>query len=190
MNRKMVLILVAVVATVLPAVAVADVLVVGYAGGTGVQVSPAFYIQHGENYMAAKDTTGFKWVSNEVSYNEYLGNFTIGYMTNETIYEINVLDINFTSTTASDFSIGITVSHPFPSGSAIYFSTAPFSFVKGMISSNVESLSLSSTAAQTPLEFTGMAAGTTIYVAFSIGSGTFSSSNMPSFTLTFSDAPE
>ncbi|WP_297216058.1 hypothetical protein, partial [Thermoplasma sp.] len=128
MNRKMMLVLVAVVATVLPAVAVADVLVVGFSGGTGVQIGPQFYIQPGSNYMAANSSVGFGWHPNKYSSQEILGNMTIGYSTNETIYEINVLDINFTNTQYSNFTIILSVISPFATGSVIYFSNATFVF--------------------------------------------------------------
>ncbi|MCY0851379.1 MAG: hypothetical protein OWQ34_01405 [Thermoplasma acidophilum] len=129
MNRKMMLVLVALVATVLPAVAVADVMVVGFSGGNGHQVGPAFYIQPGSNYLAANETVGFGWHQDKVSSTEYIGNITIGYITNETIYEINVLDINFTNANYGNLTILVNITAPFPSGSVIYLSNATFVFV-------------------------------------------------------------
>ncbi|PYB68668.1 hypothetical protein DMB44_01925 [Thermoplasma sp. Kam2015] len=184
MNRKMMLVLVAVVATVLPAVAVADVLVVGFSGGTGHEIGPAFYVQPGSNYMAASEAAGFKWTPDMVSSTEFIGNMTIGYMTNETIYEVNVLDINFTSSTSGTFMINITVTNPFPEGSYIYFSTSPFASTA--IPAHTMNFTLSSTASQTALTFSGVHKGETIYVAFVIGSG--APSTAPSFTLTMSEA--
>ncbi len=202
MNRKLILVMVAVVATVLPAVAVADVMVVGYSGGTGVQVSPLFYIQHGSNYITAQQTTGFKWTSNMESSTEYLGNMTIGIMNNETIEEINVLDINFTSTVAGTFNMTIDVTSPFPVGSAIFFNETAWTFnslphLGAKTTSTCEPTSykttsawgyvlLSSNGMQPTLTFKDVSAGTTIYVAFVIGSGSAQSphgQSSPSLTM-------
>ncbi|MGC8609036.1 MAG: hypothetical protein ACP5UV_04095 [Thermoplasmata archaeon] len=220
----MVLILVAVVATVLPAVAVADVLVVGYAGGTGMQIGPAFYIQHGENYMAANQTVGFGWHQNKANSQEVLGNMVFGYSTNETISEINVLDINFTNANYGNFTIILNVNDPSPTGSIIYFSNASFAFNGTEIAADPPGGPLigpapppppptSPTPGQTPpppmpagktstpivnlqdayLNATGtytftfdhVHKGSTIYVAFVIGSG--SMTTQPAFELTMSE---
>ncbi len=193
MNRKLILVMVAVVATVLPAVAVADVLVVGYSGGTGVQVSPLFYIQPGSNYMAANQTTGFAYVSHMASTTEYVGNITVGIMSNETIEEINVLDINFTrAATSGTFNIIINVSTAFPAGSGIFFNETEWTFsslqntINSKSSSSTEGngygyLPLSSHGPTSTLTFNDVSYHNTIYVAFVIGSGSVPS---PSFTMT------
>ncbi len=201
MNRKLILVMVAVVATVLPAVAVADVLVVGYSGGTGVQASPLFYIQPGSNYMAANQTTGFGWHARSSSESEVIGNITLGVMTNETIFEINVLDINFTSSHPGTFNITVNVpsaksdaatgTSAFPFGSTIYFSTAPFMFSGTSITtSSTGDLQYAdlATPGSTPITFTGVSSSTTIYVAFEVGSATIGSgAGAPSFSLTMTE---
>ncbi|CAC11524.1 hypothetical protein [Thermoplasma acidophilum] len=194
----MMLVLVAVVATVLPAVAVADVMVVGYAGGNGHQIGPAFYIQPGSNYAAANETVGFGWHAKSVSESEIIGNMTLGVMTNETIYEINVLDINFTFSSPQSATFNITVNVPsavpgattgdsaWPSGTYIYFSTTPFYFADGAISNSgtMKSVNLATSGTHT-ISFTDVTSSTTIYVAFAVGSGSIGSgSSAPSFSLT------
>ncbi len=199
MNRKLILVMVAVVATVLPAVAVADVLVVGYSGGTGVQVSPLFYIQPGSNYMAANQSTGFGWHARSSSESEIIGNMTLGVMTNETIFEINVLDINFTSTHSGIFNITVNVPSAksdaatgisaFPADTVIYFSETPFMFHGTTIANSgpYKSVSLSSTGS-TLITYSGVTNSNTIYVAFEVGAGTITSgSGAPSFSLTMSE---
>uniref|UniRef100_UPI00260B0A44 hypothetical protein n=1 Tax=Thermoplasma sp. TaxID=1973142 RepID=UPI00260B0A44 len=156
----------------------------GFSGGTGMQVQPLFYIQPGSNYMAANEVAGFQWTYKTPSSTEFIGNMTIGYMTNETIYEVNVLDINFTSSTQGTFTISIMVTSPFPEGSYIYFSTSPFTSTA--IPAHTDNFTLSSTASQTALTFPGVYKGETIYVAFVIGSGELNTT--PSFTLTMSEA--
>ncbi len=201
MNRKLILVMVAVVATVLPAVAVADVLVVGYSGGTGVQVSPLFYIQPGSNYMAANQTTGFGWHARSSSESEIIGNMTLGVMTNETILEVNVLDINFTSSQSGTFNITVTVPNAvtsvstgttgFPASTFIYFSESPFTIShSGTIisSGTVSSVSLS-TVGSTLITFDSVSHSTTIYIAFEVGSGTIGSgTGAPSFSLTMMES--
>ncbi len=199
MNRKLILVMVAVVATVLPAVAVADVLVVGYSGGTGVSTPSLFYIQPGSNYMAAQELTGFTYVSNKASTTEYVGNISdLGIMNNETIYEVNVLDINFTkAVTSGTFNISIDVSTVFPAGSAIFFnetawtltslqntqSSLPLADAYESTSDTYGYLPLSSPGTTTTLTFNDVSSTTTIYVAFVVGSGSVSSPP-PSFTMT------
>ena len=177
MNRKIMILMVAVVATVLPAVAVADVMITGSVGGLGVAAPDAFTIHQGSNYAAAHSNASFTWKSNSVSSTEVIGNMSIGTMSNETIYEINVLDLTFTQTGYMNFSIDLTSA--FPNGTVIYISTSPFTFSSnGMITTNGMngSLPLNQTGTfslSSPLPVT---AGMTGYVAIAVGSGTVSGS--------------
>ncbi len=175
MNRKIMILMVAVVATVLPAVAVADVMITGNVAGVGTHAKDQFWVQPGSNYAAANATAGFGWHAKSTSESEILGNITLGYMSNETIYEINVLDINFTAGTGN-FVITINVpssdNNVFPSGTTIYFSETPFSFSGTGIanSGTVYSDNLAVTGTY-PITFTGVTHATTIYMAFEVGSG-------------------
>ena len=190
MNRKIMILMVAVVATVLPAVAVADVMITGSVQALGHSTTDAFIVQPGSNYAAAHDTTGFTWTSSAVNESEDLGNLTLGFMSNETIYEINVLDINFTSATYGNFYINVSVpgslsSHEFPDNTYLYFSNAPFTFVTGGVTStsSVQQVDLH-TAGTTNLEFLHVNSSTTIYVAFNMGAGP--SHDMGSFNIAMS----
>jgi hypothetical protein len=175
MNRKIMILMVAVVATVLPAVAVADVMITGNVGVTGTHAKDQFWVQPGSNYAAANTTTGFGWHAKSMSESEILGNITLGYMSNETIYEINVLDINFTAGTGN-FNITVNVpssgNDAFPSGTYMYFSESPFYFDGTSIDSlsAVQTVNLA-TSGNTLISFLGVTSSTTIYISFSVGSG-------------------
>ena len=190
MNRKIMILMVAVVATVLPAVAVADVMVTGYVNGVGTQAPDAFWVQDGSNYASAHSAAGFTWTANSQSESEILGTITLGVMTNETIYEINVLDINFSAPGYFNLTVNVPSALPssgasdFASGTSIYFSTSPFSFVNGAISPTSTQVSLSNSGVTT-INFGSVSSSTTIYVAFEVGSGT---SGNASFSLTGSFA--
>ena len=56
MNRKIMILMVAVVATVLPAVAVADVMITGSVSVLGSNVQDSFYLSEGSNYAVANQT--------------------------------------------------------------------------------------------------------------------------------------
>jgi len=174
MNRKIMILMVAVVATVLPAVAVADVMITANVGAVGVHAKDQFWVQPGSNYASANASAGFGWHAKSVSESEILGNITLGIMSNETIYEINVLDINFTAGTGN-FVITVTVpsgSHSeFPSGTTMYFSESPLTFANSVIStSGTQSVNLGVGGTYT-ITFDGVTHGTTIYVGFEVGSG-------------------
>jgi hypothetical protein len=83
--------MVAVVATVLPAVAVADVMMNGSVQGLGNQVPDQFFVTTGANYTQANQTYGLGWVAG----NDGTGVLSVGYMPGEAIYEVNVLNIGF-----------------------------------------------------------------------------------------------
>jgi len=156
-------------------VAVADVMITASVGGVGVHANDQFWVQPGSNYPSANASAGFGWHAKSVSESEILGNITLGIMSNETIYEINVLDINFTAGTGN-FVITVTVpsgSHSeFPSGTTMYFSESPFSLSGGVISStsSIQSANLG-VGGTYKITFDGVTHGTTIYVGFEVGSG-------------------
>ena len=186
MNRKIMILMVAVVATVLPAVAVADVMITGYVNGAGVQASDAFVVQPGSNYASANASAGFGWHANKLSESEILGTIYLGVMSNETIYEINVLDINFTSSGYFNLTVNVPTILPgsgtggsaFPSSSEIYFSTTAFTFSNGAISPTSSSMEASlASGGSTTINFHHVTSGTTIYVAFEVGAGPYSNAS-------------
>jgi len=182
MNRKIMILMVAVVATVLPAVAVADVMITGSINGSGVLASDAFTMQPGSNYAAANASGVIGWVANPSSESEILGTVYLGVMSNETTYEINVLDINFTASGYFNLTVNVPSGLPghgagaaaFPTDTEIYFSTTPFSFVSGAISPSTMEFSLSTPNTHDTMNFGYVTSGTTIYVAFEVGAGPYS----------------
>jgi len=177
MNRKIMILMVAVVATVLPAVAVADVMITGSVQGLGHSTTDAFTVQPGSNYMAAHQTTGFTWTSSAVNESEDLGNISLGVMSNETIYMINVLDINFTS--SGYFNLTVYVPSPgttlFPTDTAICFGTSPLTMTtSGISGDNSGSVSLyaASGSSGVLVDFGHVTSSTHIYIGFVVGAGT------------------
>ena len=166
MNKKIMWLMVGLVAAVLPAVAVADVMLTAYVHGSETSTGDAFTVQQGPNYANANALTGFSWVSQVNSEIEFLGSATIGFMSNETITEVNVLDINFTGLMGSaTFSITVEVTSVFPSGSYIYISDTPQSLVNVPPGTN-----LAVSGSSVPLTFT-VTDSSTIYIGFEVGSG-------------------
>ncbi|MHB1811966.1 MAG: hypothetical protein ACYCPR_06085 [Thermoplasmataceae archaeon] len=175
MNRKIMILMVAVVATVLPAVAVADVMITGSVQGLGHSTTDAFIVQPGSNYAQAHSTAGFTWTSSAVNESEDLGNITLGVMSNETIFMINVLDINFTQT--GYFNLTVTVPYSngvtFPTDTAMYFSTSPLTMTTLTSGDGVHSVLLynSNTPGGHTINFGQVTSSTHIYIGFVVGAG-------------------
>ncbi|GGM70011.1 hypothetical protein GCM10007108_05150 [Thermogymnomonas acidicola] len=180
MNRKTMIAIVALVATLLPAVAVADVMVQGFVNGNSQAVPDAFYVQPGSNYMQAHSAAGFTWMSKSVSESEILGNITLGFMTNETIYEVNVLDVNFSSGASGDFNITVTVPSgvsgtvAFPEDTAMWVSNEPFTLSYSGIhfasGSTTYEFNLASPGTTSEV-FDNVNHSTHLYIAFVVGAG-------------------
>lgn len=108
MNRKATLLLIAAVATILPAVAVADVMITGQVSIVGTQNTPVFVIQPGPNYAKAHaagaidfigDTQlGVATVDHQAS---SIGIIDLQGISNQTTYLINVIDLNITAGTGT-----------------------------------------------------------------------------------------
>ena len=189
MNRKTIILLVAMVATILPAVAVADVMVQGNVQVEATGGSAAFMVTQGSNYAAAQDlmTKGSIWTSTQKSATEQMGTMALPTMTNETLYGVNILQVNFLADeiSSADFYINISVSTAFVSGTYLYISGSPMSL--SALSSptvltagspvsvaagahTVYSVSLSTTTSTTlfSLEYTAVSssAGSHVYIGF------------------------
>ena len=177
MNRKIMILMVAVVATVLPAVAVADVMITGSVSGLGVTAPDAFTIHLGSNYAAAHRVANLTWRSNQINSKEVIGNMSIGTMSNETIYEINVLNVTFNE--AGNVSFGLDVTSAFANGTVLYISTAPFVFSSGAITtSGLSTSALLNVTGTLPLSHPPLpvSAGTVVYMAIEVGAGSPSGS--------------
>ena len=164
MNRKIMWIMIAAVAALLPAVAVADVMINGNFSGSAAPVGDTFCVQGGPNYANAHALAGLTWKSTTDSESEILGTLSLGYMTNETITEINVLDINFTGSGTFYFNITIpnTGGKVFSTGSTLYISSSPETFM------NPGTLLSLATSGTSSVSFT-VTSATTLYIGFMVG---------------------
>jgi hypothetical protein len=147
------------------------VMITGSVQGLGHSTTDAFIVQPGSNYMAAHDTTGFTWTSSSVNESEDLGNISLGVMSNETIYMVNVLDINFTQSGYFNLTVVVPYSNGvlFPTDTEIYFSTSPMTLTAGEISgANYEPVSLyaASTSSGVLVDFGHVTSSTHIYIGF------------------------
>lgn len=130
MNKKLTLLLVAAVTAILPAVAVADVLVTGQLTLESYHHHTAFELQPGPNYGAANSTNSIGWMP--------LQGTTMGQLDLEGSYYvqtemINVLDLNFTlsnpAAPASFMGLYLNVSSStFSSGTVMVISDFAISF--------------------------------------------------------------
>lgn len=96
MNRKMTLLLLAAVTAILPAVAVADVLVTGTITLESYHHHTAFELQPGPNYAAANSTNSIGWTSDALSAQGLMGMVDLEGSLYVQTEMVNVLDLNFT----------------------------------------------------------------------------------------------
>ena len=129
MNRKIMILMVAVVATVLPAVAVADVMITGSVSVLGSNVQDSFYLSEGSNYAAANATGvfGFTPAHSGVA---SMGTINLEGMSNLSVSMINVLDFNYSLNTGGIIYVNISSSN-FTSGSYVAFSSTPMTSMLG-----------------------------------------------------------
>lgn len=130
MNKKMTLLLIAAVTAILPAVAVADVLITGQVTLESFQHHTAFEFQPGPNYVAANSTNSIGWMAAQGA--------TMGQIDLEGSYYVqtemvNVLDLNFTvsnpAAPASFMGLYLNVSSSsFPVGTVMLISDYQVSF--------------------------------------------------------------
>jgi hypothetical protein len=195
----MVILLVAVVATILPAVAVADVMISGSASLTLYGVPDQFIVGPGPNYGPVQNMHLFNWTSIANSESEDVGTMTLNYTSNLTVNEINVLQVtNFKIDSSSQNNwFNITVGQFDLSSGAVlmmYVSTTPLAFTgygtqAATGSGTAIGLSLIGTGSVT-FSFHDVTSSTTLYIGFVIGpleptGGTFPLSPAPSTTMVF-----
>ena len=123
MNRKIMILMVAVVATVLPAVAVADVMITGSVSVHGSNVTNSFYLTEGPNYAVANQTGVFGFVQ-APSGVASMGTVDIEGMSNLSVSMINVLEFNYNVNAPGIVYVNVT-SSDFPSGSYVAYSSSP-----------------------------------------------------------------
>lgn len=125
MNRKITLLLIAAVSTILPAVAVADVMITGNVGVNGTANANVFYLTPGSNFQAADGSVSI----NPYSSGSTMAHVGFGMVSNQTTFIINVLEIQFKDTISSGmFYLNSSGVSYFPAGSVMYLSLSPMSF--------------------------------------------------------------
>lgn len=142
MNRKMTLLLLAAVTAILPAVAVADVMVTGTITLESYHHHTAFELQPGPNYGAANSTNSIGWIAGT---GETMGTIDLQGSLYVQTEMINVLDLNFTvsnpAAPASFMGLYLNVSSStFNSGTIMVISDYQVSFA-GMEATPVTSYS-------------------------------------------------
>ncbi|MHB8561769.1 MAG: hypothetical protein ACYDAP_11535 [Thermoplasmataceae archaeon] len=122
MNRKIMILMVAVVATVLPAVAVADVMITGSVSVLGTNVQDSFYLTEGPNYAVANETgvLGFIPAQSGVA---SMGTIDLEGMSNLSVSMINVLEFHYDLNAPGVVYLNIT-STDFPSTSYVAFNSS------------------------------------------------------------------
>lgn len=125
MNRKITFLVVALVATIMPAVAIADVMITGNVSIHGTNNSNTFYLTQGTNFQAADGSVAW----NPYSSGNFMGDLKFADVSNQTTFIINVMEIHFVSSLPSGtFYLNSSVSSVFVPGSTMYLSLSPMSF--------------------------------------------------------------
>lgn len=123
MNRKATMILIGAIVAILPAVAIADVMITGQIGIVGTQNSTVFQLVRGPNFEQTDGYIGW----NSYSSGSFLGDLHLNPTTNQTVLAVNVMEITFSSgTPAGLFWLNLTgsSSDTFPEGAYLYVSTS------------------------------------------------------------------
>lgn len=131
MNRRITLLLVAAVTTILPAVAVADVMITGNVSIVGTQNTPIFYLQPGPNYPSAHAIGAIDWSPvMEATYNsEQVGplpmaTFDLEGIANQTTALANVLDLNITINQGVTGILYLNFTGNFPAGALVWITSS------------------------------------------------------------------
>lgn len=127
MNRKVTLLLIAVIAAILPAVAIADVMITGQFSIAGTTNSTVFHLQAGPNYQDADGYLGWHTYTS----GQHMGDMHLNPTTNQSVLAINVMEITFNPTMAAGtfwFNLTGYSADMFPTGSYMYISDSLQSF--------------------------------------------------------------
>lgn len=168
-NRKITLLLLATVATILPAVAVADVLITGNVSIVGTQNSPVFDFEPGPNYYAAHSAGSITW-NPGVDQSSTMGSFDLEGIVNQTTAMANVLDLNITIAAGVNGVLYVNFTGDFPAGALVWITPAPVTIAAVM--SGVGGQPVNSAAFVYSGPFSG--GTTTYYVSFYLPFGTYS----------------
>lgn len=131
MNRRMTLLLVAAVTAILPAVAVADVMITGNVAIVGTQNTPIFYLQPGPNYPAANAVGSIYW--NPIVEATYtasqegplpMATFDLEGIANQTTALANVLDLNITINAGVTGTLYLNFTGNFPAAAMVWITSS------------------------------------------------------------------
>lgn len=130
MNRKFALLMIAAVTVILPAVAVADVMVTGQVSLESMTQHTAFRILTGPNYAAANSTNSIGWIP---ASNDLMGTIDLEGSYHVQTEMINVLELNIAqsnpSAPATTMGLYLNVSSStLPAGTVMAISTSQISF--------------------------------------------------------------
>ena len=130
MNRKIMILMVAVVATVLPAVAVADVMITGSISVHGSQAPDMVYLAEGPNYATASSSNLLTFTNGSGSGSPAatIGSLGIEGMADANVTMLNVLYLNYSVSTSGTLWINVTGTD-FPSGAYAALSTSTLTSV-------------------------------------------------------------
>ncbi len=172
-NRKITLLLLATVATILPAVAVADVLITGNVSIVGTQNAPVFEFQPGPNYYAAHSAGSIIWnpptVAQTSAPTAPMATFDLEGIVNQTTALANVLDLNITIAAGVNGDLYVNFTGDFPAGTLVWISSSMMTI--GDVMSGVGGANINSAS----FHYTGPFPGgvTTYYVSFLLPPGSY-----------------
>ena len=174
MNRKIMILMVAVVATVLPAVAVADVMITGSVSVLGTQAPDSFYLSEGPNYAVANETGVFGFIpapTGEAS----LGTIDIEGMSNLSVSMINVLVLHYNLGAPGIIYINVSSTN-FPSTSYVAYSSSLMTTeLTSTMPSNAFALS---TSGDHTISFSSAPGSGTYYLGFYLPPGMYSGDSL------------
>ena len=122
MNRKIMILMVAVVATVLPAVAVADVMITGSIAVHGSQAPAMVYLSKGPNYATAASNSLFTFTNGSGAATATIGTVDLEGMANANVSLLNVLDLNYSVHSSGKLWVNVSETG-FPSGAFVELSS-------------------------------------------------------------------
>lgn len=174
MNRRITLLLIAAVTAILPAVAVADVMITGNVAIQGTQNAPVFVIQPGPNYPSANAIGAILWnppvlgVEQSVSQVAPMATFDLEGISNQTTALANVLDLNVTINEGVTGTLYVNFTGNFPAGALVWITSTATTINDVMSQVGGQSINSASFTYSGP--FPG--GTTTYYISFYLPSST------------------
>lgn len=130
MNRRVTLLLIAAITAILPAVAVADVMITGNVAIQGTQNAPVFVIQPGPNYQSANAIGAIIWNPSIVGVEQVdsqvapMASFDLEGIATQTTALANVLDLNVTINAGVTGTLYVNFTGNFPAGALVWITPA------------------------------------------------------------------